>query len=418
MFRSLSARVLVALVAGLGIGVWIQAAGGARWLSAAETVESFGALWLNALRMTVVPLVFSLLVTGIAAVADAAKTGRLAGRAVALFIALLFCSALFGVAAMQGFNALWPVDREAAAAFIAGAQSGEAPAAAPLDFGQWLQSLAPANAIRAAAEDAVLPLVVFAAFFGFAATRIAADQHEIIVNFFRAVSQTMLVIVHWVLLAAPIGVFALALGVGARAGIGAAGVLLHYVTAISLIPIGAALIAFILAIVWGRVPIGRMAAAAAQPWAVAFSTRSSLASLPAMLEAARDGLRIPDRVADVVLPLAVAVFRITGPATNLGVAFFIVHLNGLEPSALQIAAAIVISLASSISAVGLPGQVSFFASISPLCLALGAPLDLMGVLLAVEVVPDIFRTVGNVTGDLAATAIVNRHENGREPEQS
>jgi Na+/H+-dicarboxylate symporter len=144
-------------------------------------------------------------------------------------------------------------------------------------------------------------------------------------------------------------------------------------------------------------------------WAIAASTQSSIASLPAMLEAALRGLRIPARIADVTLPLAVAVFRFTSPTANLAVCFFVAHLYGYEPSLLQMAGAIVVAYGVSIGSVGLPGQISFIASIAPICMALGVPFELLGILLAVEVIPDIFRTLGNVTGDVATTTILARN---------
>ena len=143
-------------------------------------------------------------------------------------------------------------------------------------------------------------------------------------------------------------------------------------------------------------------------WAIAASTQSSLASLPAMLDAALRGLRIPPSVADVVLPLAVAIFRFTSPVANLAVVYFVAHLYGIQPTPLQMAGGVLVAYAMSIASVGLPGQVSFIASIAPICLAMGVPTDVLGILIAVEVFPDIFRTLGNVTGDLAATSILAR----------
>ena len=408
MLKSLSARVVVALVLGLTAGAAIQNSDAALWRQGAGIVEAFGALWLNALRMTVVPLVFSLLVTGIASVADAAATGRLATRAIVLFTVLIFSAAIFSTVAVQALLTAWPVDPAQARAFIAGAAPTDVSTITPPTFSQWLTSLAPANPIKAAAEDQILPLVVFACFFGFAATRLAPEQRAPLVAFFRAVESAMIVIVRWVLVVAPIGVFALSLGVGTRAGFGAAGVLVHYVAVVSLLTIGITVVAYLLAVIWGRVPFYTFARATAPAGVVAFSTQSSLATLPAMLECARTGLGIPERITDLVLPLAVAVFRFTSPVANLAVAYFIAHLYGFQPSTLQMIGAIFAAFAASVAAVGLPGQVSFFISMAPICIALGVPLDLLGILLAVEVVPDIFRTVGNVMGDLAATTILRR----------
>ena len=108
------------------------------------------------------------------------------------------------------------------------------------------------------------------------------------------------------------------------------------------------------------------------------------------------------------MPLAVAVFRFTSPIANLSVCFFVAHLYGLEPSPLQVAGAVVVAFGVSIGTVGLPGQISFIASIAPICMALGAPIEPLGILIAVEVIPDIFRTLGNVTADVAATSILAR----------
>ena len=403
--KVISLLVLAALVAGIVVGALIRS--DAPGLTPfANNVEAFGSLWLNTLRMTVVPLVVSLLITGIASVADTARTGGLVLRAIILFTFLIFCAALYTTFATNFWLDLWPLDPAAAQAFVAGVGDDAVIVREAPSFGDWISSLAPTNPVRAAADDGVLSLVVFSIFFGFAATQLEASLRQSIVTFFRAVSEAMIVVVRWVLLAAPLGVFALALGVGLRAGFGAAETLVQYVVIVTGVTAGSTLLAWLIAVTWGRQPIARFTAAAAPVWGIAASTQSSLASLPAMLDAALRGLKIPAHVADVTLPLAVALFRFTSPVANLAVCFFIAHLYGLEPSMLQIVSAIFVAYAVSIAAVGLPGQVSFVASIAPICLALGVPTEVLGILIAVEVIPDIFRTLGNVTGDLAATSIL------------
>lgn len=402
--------MLIALAAGLAVGAATAVHGGAGGRGVIEGVEALGGLWLNALRMTVAPLIFAVLVTGIAQVADAAATGRLAMRAVAWFLALLLLSAATAVVLVNGVLTAWPVDEAASAALRAGAQAP--PAGAPIapDFAAWLKSLAPANPIKAAAEDAILPLVVFAVFTGFALTRVPDAPGRTLLDVFRAIGEAMIVIVRWVLMAAPIGVFALGLGVGLRAGIGAAGVLGHYIVVASLAGLAIAVIAYAMAVTVGRVPLGRWARATSPVLATAFATQSSLACLPAMIERSRDDLGVPQRIANLVLPLAVAVFRMTSPAVNLAVCIFVAKVYGLEPSILQYVGAVFVALAVSLGSVGLPGQVSFIVSVAPICIALGLPIGLLPILLAVEVVPDIFRTLGNVCGDMAVTAILARGE--------
>ena len=331
MLRSAALATVLALAFGVVAGAVVHASGGADFISAAETFASVGVLWLNALRMTVIPLVFSLLVTGVASVVDAAATGRLAGRAIMIFAVLLISASLYAVLILPVAYAIWPVDPDSAAAFVAGAgASSVEPAAAPT-VGEWLVALAPSNPVAAAAEGAVLPLVFFALFFGFAATRLPAAQREPMVAFFRAIADTMIVIVRWLLIVAPIGVFALALGLGLRSGLGAAGVLLQYVAITSAVTLGVAFLAFLFAVFWARAHPAHFLTATAPVLAVAFSTQSSLASLPLMVERARDVMSVPERVANLVLPLAVAVFRMTSPVTNLCVVFFVAEVYGDRP---------------------------------------------------------------------------------------
>lgn len=408
--KSLSVQVLIALALGVAVGAAAAAYGGGSATGVVEGVEALGGLWLNALRMTVVPLIFAVLVSGIAQVSDAAATGRLAVRAVVWFLVLLLLSAVTSVLLVNGVLAAWPVSEAASAALRAGAQAPAADIATAPDFVAWVKSLAPSNPIKAAAEDAILPVVVFAIFVGFAITRLPGGKGRALLDVFDALGEAMIVIVRWVLVVAPLGVFALGLGVGLRAGVGAAGVLGQYIIVASMAGLVIAIIGYVLAITVGRVPVGRWAHATSPVLAAAFATQSSLACLPAMIERSRDELGVPERIANVVLPLAVAVFRFTSPAVNLAACIFVAHVYGLQPTALQYTGAVFVALAVSVGSVGLPGQVSFIVSVAPICIALGLPIDLLPILLAVEVAPDIFRTLGNVTGDMAVTAILAKDE--------
>src|SRR5689334_14537436 len=173
MFKSLSARVLTALVLGLLVGILINrsapqvAVNGADWASQiVSAVVALGGLWLNVLKMTVVPLVFSLLVTGVASVADAMATGRLAVRAVVLFTVLLIGAALYGIAATMGLLSLWPASAGETQALLANVHPLPPPPTESL--GDWLRSLAPANVLQAASDNSnITPLVTFAILLGF-----------------------------------------------------------------------------------------------------------------------------------------------------------------------------------------------------------------------------------------------------------
>jgi Na+/H+-dicarboxylate symporter len=410
MARRLHWWVLASLAAGIALGTWIGHAGSATALHLSSAFEAVGTLWLNALRMTVGPLVFAMLVSAVAGVADAMATGRLATHALRWFAGLLLLSGVLAVALSQALLAAWPVDRAAADAFLAGVGSDGSQVVPALDWAQWLRQLLPPNIIAAAADNAIMALVVFATLFGFAATKLPQAQRLVLTNFFTAMAEAMVVIVHWVLLLAPLGVFALALGVGRQAGVGAAGLLLQYAITVALVIALAIIAIYVVVAMRSRVGVREFAVAVAPVQIVAASTQSSLATLPVMIECARARLGVTPRIAHLVLPLAVAVFRYTSPLGNLAVCFFIAAMYGLQPGLLQVAAAILVAIAVSIGSVGLPGQVSFIASVAPICAALGLPVEVLGILVAVEIIPDIFRTIGNVTADLAVSTLVDEPE--------
>lgn len=405
---SLTTRVLVGLISGLAIGAAIAAAELSELLRIVPIVESIGTLWLSALQMTVIPLVVSLLITGIASTTDTASTGRMGARALMLFAFFLSVAAIFAAILTPALLAWWPIEPTTSAALRAGAGAASTAVPEVPGFSSWITNIIPTNPFRAAAEGAMLPLVVFALFFGFAATRIPMLLREQILGFFQAVAETMLVIVKWVLWAAPVGVFALALGVGSRAGIGAAGALVHYIVLTSAISVVITLLLYPIAVVGGRISLGRFARGAAPAQVVAFSTQSSLASLPAMIEGAQRHLGLPPRITGVTLPLAVSVFRITSPPVNLTTALFVASLYHVALTPAQIAAGVAVAVVTSIGIAGLPGQTNFFATVLPISLTLGVPVQILPLLLAIDVIPDIFKTVGNVTADLTVTSIVAR----------
>lgn len=407
----MTVRILLALVAGLVLGA---ALADQPYLEQVLAVaDPVGGIWLDALRMTIVPLVFSLLVVGISSAAGTAAAGGTAGRALALFAVLLTASALFSALAVTGVLAIWPAPEAAAEGLreAAGRSTEEVPEFPTM--GAWLRAFIPTNPIAAAAETSIAPLVVFALLFSLAATRIAPELRAGLIGLFEAVMQTMLVLVRWVLLVAPIGVFALALNVGAKAGFGAAGALGHYIVILSGVCIAVGLLSYLIALTAGM-GLFSFARAAAPAQVVAFSTQSSIASLPAMITGARQ-LAMPEQVIGVVLPLAVSLFRITSPAANLGVAIYCAHIYGVPLGLATLAAGVGVAAIISLASVGLPGQITFFTTTGPICLIMGVPLELLPILLAVETIPDIFRTVGNVTANMAVTGLIDRLE-GRGPD--
>jgi Na+/H+-dicarboxylate symporter len=405
---------LAALVAGLALGSLAGTFDPAAREGALKAAGFVGTLWLNGLKMTVIPLVITLLVTGIARSAEAAQGSRIAARSVLWIVILCTVSAIVGALLTLLLTHLFPLAPSTAAALQSGlsAVDQKAPQELPgiIDF---FTGVVPSNVIAAGSNGDVLPLVVFGLLFALALTRIGAAGRQSVVTLFEAIAEALLVIIRWVLWIAPLGVFALAFSVGSEAGAAAFAGLGHYVVLVSAVGLlwtfGAA---YPFAIIGGRRSPGAFSKALIGPQAVAVSTRSSLACLPAMLTAARS-LGVREQSADVALPLAVALFRSTGPAMNVAVAFYVAHWLGLEPTIGQMIAAVAVGAVMSYGAVSLPGEVSFISSIAPIGIALGIPIAPLGLLVAVEMIPDIFRTLGNVTFDVSLATVVDR-ETGEE----
>ncbi len=401
---------LAGLSAGLTLGLIL--AGTAAMEPVLAVTQPVGKLWLRALQMTIIPLVAALLVMGISQMLDTARAGQAARRTLGWIFGVLIFSGIASVLAMPALLDAFPIP--ASAVGVLGAEEVGEQAVPPI--GDFIASLVAPNIIAAAAETAMLPLVIFFVLFAVAISRISAGQREILLGFFHALGNAMLVIIGWVLWVAPVGVFALAIGVAAQSGGGAIAALGHYILTVSAMGGIVLVAAYVLAAFAGRQNPLKFGRAVLPAQAVALSTQSSLASLPAMLDSARRlGLR--ETTADFVLPLAVAIFRATSPAMNLAVAIYVAYLTGVELTPQTLAVGIAVALVISIGSVSLPGSISFVVSIGPIALAMGVPIEALALLVAVEMLPDIMRTVANVTMNIAVSSAVDQSGGTQEAEK-
>ncbi|MFC4292255.1 dicarboxylate/amino acid:cation symporter [Sphingorhabdus arenilitoris] len=396
--------ILAALIIGLICGMLLP--GGSDGVI--KGAEFVGALWLNGLRMTIIPLVVSLLIVGIVQTAVMAKAGRMTFRAIATMIAILWASAAMAALFTPALLALFPLPADAAAALQSALSTAQEPGPVPSIL-EFFRDIVPANPVAAAANDAILPLIIFTLAFAFAVTRLPEKKRSTIADFFAAISEAMLILVQWVLALAPVGVFALALVVGARAGAQSFVGLAHYVLIVVAVGTVIYLASFLLALLGAKRSPLAFFRASIPAQAVAISTQSSLASLPAMVQGVK-AMGVGERSADVVLPISVALFRATGPCMNLAVAIYVAHLMGIEITTSAMIAGIVAAAITTMGAVSLPGSVSFITSIAPINIAMGLPVEPLVLLLAIEAFPDIMRTLANVTMDMAVTGTVARFE--------
>ena len=405
-------RVLVALAIAIAAGALIAASGNATALRLADSVSPIGSLWISAIRMTVLPLIASLIVTGIASAADGKSLGRLGVKTIATFVLMLA-----GMAAI-----IVPLARFAFTFFPAGARPDLPPGAVETahevagagqahSFAAWLSTLLPANPVAAAANGDMVPFVLFVLLFAVAIAKSPASSRTTLVDFFRALGDAMMTLVRGVILLAPIGIPALLLPVAAHAGAALVGTIGLYVVTYSALCLFCVALLYPVVAIAGRISIARFAKAALPGQTIALSSSSSVASLPALVRAAEVDLALPLDVTGFTLPLAAAMFKIAGPVTWTVGALFVGWFYNVPLGAGALATIGFASVFLAFAAPGIPR--GGFIMLTPLLVAVGLPAEGVGLLIAVDAIPDVFATVLNATGYLAATCVVaggNRHD--------
>ena len=404
-----SRDVLIGLGAGLLGGILIAVSHSTAWLNAADTVAPVGTLWVNAIRMTVIPLVVSLLVTGVASASDVSAIGRLGGRTLLVFVGMLAAATAVMIPLAVGIFSSLPPLAAARPALPPGATEAAqslTTGAPVVSFGSWLTSLVPTNPVAAAASGAMLPLILFTLFLALAIARSPAAARDTLLGFFRALSEAMLVLVRWIVRLAPIGVFGLMLPLAAHGGAGLAGAVGFYIVVYSAASVLFVLILYPVVATIARVTVRTFARAAFPAQAIAFSSSSSIASLPALVEGAEEGLQLPAEVTAFVLPLAVSTFKYAAPVSWSIGALFVAWFYGIQLHAAQY---LTIAFACIFLGFAVPGVPrGAFLMLAPLFLAIGLPVEGIGILIAVDAIPDLFATVTNTTGDMAAAVLVSR----------
>jgi Na+/H+-dicarboxylate symporter len=399
-------RVLLALAAALALGALIAASGSASLLAAADDIAPVGSLWVNAIRMTVIPLIFALVITGIASAADVATIGRMGVRTLVVFVALLAAMAVVMIPLSAAtFALLPPLTGRPSLPSGAAEAAGQLTAAAPQTFAAWVMSLIPSNPVGAAAAGQMVPFVLFTLLLAAAVARSPAASRTTLVGFFHALSDAMLTLVRWVIAVAPIGVFALVLPLAAHAGASLVGAIGFYIVAYSIASVGATLLLYPVVRVAG-VRVAQFARSALPAQIIAFSSSSSIAALPALVQGAEQELGLANRVTGFVLPLAVSTFKIAGPVSWSVGALFVGWFYGVPLHARELATIALAAVFLGFASPGIPRGA--FIMLAPLFTAIGLPVEGIGILIAVDAIPDTFSTVLNTTGNLTATALVAR----------
>jgi len=406
---SLTTRVLLGLVAGLLAGLALAGSTASLAVGLVAVLAPVGAIFINLIRMTVIPLVGSMLVASVGSLASSGTLGRAGTRAALVAVALVAAATVITVVIAAPALATIHIDQNAAMALRGPANAAAAASSGAPSIAQWFIDLVPQNVFKAAADGSTLPVILFAVVFGAALARVQDDRRDAVLRVAQGVADAMQRLVAAILQLAPIGVFALAVPLASKLGLSAAAAVMAYIALVVLLTIlVGVLLLYPVGILIGRMAPRSFVDFCAPAQAVAFAARSSLAALPAMLESA-ERARMPQVVSGFILPLAASMSRVgAGVAMPVGV-LFLARLYDVSLSPPHLASIAFTTILSSFAVPGVPGG-SIIAMV-PVLAAASLPIEGIGILLAVDTIPDMFRTTANVTGSMTVAAVLRESGN-------
>lgn len=366
-------------------------------------IEPFAHLFINAILVCVIPLVTTSLIAGCAST-NSAKLGRLAGKSLTIILSYLATSAVFaGAIAFPLFHYLSHVMGRGSPSTA----TSSIPAVAAPTFSSFLVGLLPANIFKAAGDGALLPLVLFSVSLGIAIAHLPDSERVLLSRFFQALADGFTFLIGWILRTAPIGVFCLSVGLGATVGLSGANWLVSYVAAMCFICTTFVLIILYPSIaIFSSLSIRALIRASTPALAIAFTSRSSLAALPATYKAAgHESLNLPDDISAFFFPFAASIFHVPGCIEQIVGVCFLAGFYGVPLSPAQFVVLALSAIAVSITTPGIPG--GGIIVMAPMLASAGIPLEGMAMLLAVDTLPDMFRTAATVACWLGAAGLLN-----------
>jgi proton glutamate symport protein len=399
----LHVAIAAGLVLGLAVGLLASATGSELLLAIANASAPLGTAFLNAIRMVVIPLVMAVIFSGVAKLGDPRTLGRLGVMTLVFFWSTLIPAILIGMGAMRLGLVFAP---ELAVPPSEGGTAPELPG-----FVEFLVGLIPANPFAAASAGALLPLIVFTALLAAATGTIEAGLRDRLIGLADALGAALIKLVHWILWTAPVGVFGLAAPVTARMGWTLLASLAVFI--LSVIAGLAVLMAVLyLPLLRGSAGMGprRFFRGTFGGAAVAFSTTSTVAALPVMLEEAKGKLGVTPAAATLILPLGASMYR-PGSALFQGAAIiFLAHLFQVPIAPAAVGGALLATFLVSLTVAPVPS--SGVVTLAPALDAVGIPLAGLAILLGVDRIPDMFRSSVNSLGQSATAILVDRWMGG------
>ncbi len=413
-------QILIAIILAFVAGLWLfsikEATGAQPGVFDIELVTMFdyiGTLFLNALKMIIVPLITSSIIVGVAGIGSGGNLGALGGKTLLFYATTTLAAILIGLFVI---NAIGPgyIDGEPAKDALSLTASVDEVVAKVGDKGagdvaEIFLRMVPTNIVKAAAEGQMLGLIFFAILFGYFMTHLSHDFAEPLFKFWNGIFHVMMKMTEFIMKFAPIGVFGLVGSVIADAGLRATGPLALFAVAV-LLALGLHAFGTLLLLLRfvGRVKPLKTLAGASEAMLTAFSTASSSATLPITMECVEENIGVSNKVSSFVLPLGATVYMNGTALYECAAALFLAQAYGLELTFGVQFTIVAIALMTSIGVAGVPS--ASLVAIAIILAAIGIPLEAIGVLMVFDRILDMCRTSINVWGDACCATIVARLE--------
>jgi proton glutamate symport protein len=408
---SLTTRVLAGLVAGFALGLALAGSTSPAAVAILAILRPIGIAFVSLIRMTAMPLVMSMLVASVGSTAASGALGRVGGKAAFVALALVTVAAVVTVLLAAPVLAYIHIDQAAAMALRGPASTSTTNASSSLM--QWFIDLVPPNVFKAAADGSMLPLILFAVVFALALARVAAERRDAVLRVAQGISDAMQRLVAWILALAPVGVFALAVPLASTLGVAAAGAVVAYIVLVVTLTVLVGLcLLYPVGIIGGSMRPSAFIAFCAPAQAVAFASRTSLAAIPVMIESA-ERAKMPPAVSGFIVPLAATLFHVGAAVAQPVGVLFLARLYGVALSPAQLVSVVVTVVLTSFAVPGVPG--GSIISMVPVLASVNLPIEGIGILLAVDTIPDMFRTTANLTGSMTLAAVVSRQPSRAAP---
>jgi len=405
--------ILIAMVLGAFVGWQAHPDGTIGGFNLLPLLDTMGTMFINLLKMLIVPLILASVITGVASLGSGPDLGRLGGKTLGFYVVTTLIAVLI---ALMLVNIIEPgvIDGEPqrhalALTKDAGEVAAGVKSRAETSVLDSIKGIVPSNMVDAALNTKMIGLVLFSILFGFFLARIAQPFRETVYNFWHGLFLIMMRMTGFVMFLAPIGVFALIAKVVAISGFEAGHSLLLFVSCVlgGLLLYGFLALPVLIALV-ARVRPWRLYPAMAPALLTAFSTASSSATLPLSLECLEQRAKVSPRIAGFVMPLGASMNHAGSALYECAAAMFIAQAYGLHLSFATQFTVVILALVTSMGMAGIPA--ASLVGIAVILAAVGLPAEAIGVLLVFDRLLDMCRTAINVLADAACAVIVARLE--------